>query len=73
MFTYHAPQTSSKFKRCVIICPKAALTIKAAQELKDSKKKKSLDLGFKNFTKLFVPWTIANPSNRSNLMLAKKV
>ena len=36
-------------------------------------KEKSLDLGFKNFTKFFVPYTIVNPSNLSNFMLVKKV
>ena len=64
-FTYNVPQARSKFKRCVSICRKAALTINTAR--------KSLDLGFKNFTKLFVPRATANPSNRWNLMLAKKV
>ena len=43
------------------------------QKLTNSKKKKSFDLGFRKFTKLFVPCPFANGSNRSNLMLAKKV
>ena len=70
-FTYNAPQTRSKFKRCVSICRKAALTIKTASGIKRFQEEK--EFGFKNFAKLFVPWTIANPSNRSNLMLVKKV
>ena len=70
-FTYNVPQTGSKFKRCVRICRKAALTIKTASGIKRFQEEK--EFGFKNFAKLFVPWTIANPSNRSNLMLVKKV
>ena len=70
-FTYNVPQTRSKFKRCVSICRKAALTIKTASGIKRFQEEK--EFGFKNFAKLFVPWTIANPSNRSNLMLVKKV
>ena len=33
-FTYNVPQTRSKFKRCVSICRKAALTIKTASGIK---------------------------------------
>ena len=33
-FTYNVPQTGSKFKRCVRICRKAALTIKTASGIK---------------------------------------
>ena len=33
-FLYNAPQTRSKFKRCVSICRKAALTIKTASGIK---------------------------------------
>ena len=57
----------------VVFVKKQLWLSRLTQELKDSKKKKSLDLGFKNFTKFFVPWKIANSNNWLKLMLAKKV
>ena len=51
-FTYNVPQTRSKFKRCVSICRKAALTIKTASGIKRFQEEKEFGPWFQKLYKV---------------------
>ena len=51
-FTYNVPQTRSKFKRCVSICRKAALTIKTASGIKRFPEEKEFGPWFQKLYKV---------------------
>ena len=51
-FTYNVPQTESKFKRCVRICRKAALTIKTASGIKRFQEEKEFGPWFQKLYKV---------------------